>query len=252
VIRVAAVGDLHVGADALNMWRQALQHVGEDADLLLLAGDLTRSGTVEEAAALLSVLRGVTVPIAAVFGNHDFHCDQHEQIAAMLERRGVAVLEGAGAVFDTPGGRVAVAGTKGFGGGFEGACGSEFGEPEMKAFIGHTRKLAGRLGSVLGVLAGDVRIALLHYAPIPATLAGERLEIHPFLGSYLLGEAIDRAGADLVVHGHAHAGSAKGATPAGIPVRNVAYPVIQRPYTVFCFGEHALVRCAPARAEATA
>jgi Icc-related predicted phosphoesterase len=79
----------------------------------------------------------------------------------------------------------------------------------------------------------DLRVALLHYSPIAATLGGERLEIHPFLGSYLLGEAIDRAGADLVVHGHAHAGTEKGETPAGIPVRNVAQQVIGRAYALY-------------------
>ncbi len=117
-----------------------------------------------------------------------------------------------------------------------GACGSDFGEPEMKAFIRHTQGLANRLEHDLAALRADVRIAVLHYAPIPETLQGERLEIYPFLGSYLLGEAIDRAGADLVVHGHAHAGSERGVTARGIRVRNVALPLIRQPYRVFEFG----------------
>ena len=128
-----------------------------------------------------------------------------------------------------------MAGSKGFGGGFENACGSEFGEAEMKAFVGHTRALAERLRGALAALRSDVRIALLHYAPIPGTLRGERLEIYPFLGSHLLAQAVDGAGADLVLHGHAHAGSEKGATPGGVPVRNVAQPVIRSAYRVFCF-----------------
>ena len=249
MIRIAAVGDLHIGSDSAALWRGAFATVSADADLLLLAGDLTRCGTVPEAIALADVLRGVTIPILAVLGNHDFEANQTEEVVAVLEQCGVHLLEGTGRVFDVRGARVGIAGTKGFGGGFEGACGSEFGEPEMKAFIAHTRHLATRLGAALTALDGDLRIALLHYAPIPATLAGERLEIHPFLGSYLLAEAIDRAGADLVFHGHAHAGTERGVTPGGIPVRNVAQPVIQRPYNIYCFGEGSLARPRGAAAE---
>ena len=129
--------------------------------------------------------------------------------------------------------RVGIAGTKGFGGGFRGAHGSDFGEPEMKAFVGHTKMLSDRLERALAGLDADLRIALLHYSPIEATLEGERLEIYPFLGSYLLAEAVDNAGADLVLHGHAHHGVEKGRTPSGIPVRNVAQPVIRHAYNVY-------------------
>jgi Icc-related predicted phosphoesterase len=138
-------------------------------------------------------------------------------------------------VLDIGGARLGVAGTKGFGGGFVGACASDFGEPEMKAFIRTTQALAARLERELLALRADVRVAVLHYSPIPETLQGERLEIYPFLGSYLLAEAIDRAGADLVVHGHAHAGSERGVTPGGIRVRNVALPLVRQPYKVFEF-----------------
>ena len=79
----------------------------------------------------------------------------------------------------------------------------------------------------------DVRVALLHYSPVRDTLHGEPSEIYPFLGSYLLAEAVDNVGADLVLHGHAHHGREKGVTPAGIPVRNVAQPVIRHAYSVY-------------------
>lgn len=105
----------------------------------------------------------------------------------------------------------------------------------MKAFVRTTQALAGRLERELAAMQADLRIAVLHYAPIPETLQGERLEIYPFLGSYLLAEAIDRAGADLVVHGHAHAGSERGVTPGGVRVRNVALPLVRQPYRVFEF-----------------
>lgn len=233
MIRVAAVGDLHVGVDSAQLWRDAFTP-SPDADLLLLAGDLTRSGTREDADALLGVLDVLELPVVAVLGNHDFHSNEALEIADELERIGVNVLEGSSVIYDVDGVRIGIAGTKGFGGGFEGACGSEFGEPEMKAFIAHTRQLADSLEKSLSILEVDLRIALLHYAPIPATLQGERLEIYPFLGSYLLAEAIDRAGADLVLHGHAHGGSEHGTTPGGIRVRNVAQPVIKRSYNVYC------------------
>lgn len=235
MIRVAAVGDLHVGSDAVAAWREALAPVSHTADLLLLAGDLTRSGTLEDAAALLEVLAPISIPIAAVLGNHDFHAGHPARIAAQLERAGVAVLEGSSARYEIASLAVGVAGSKGFGGGFEGACGSDFGEPEMKAFIRYTQSLADGLEAALAGLDCDVRIALLHYSPISDTLQGERLEIFPFLGSHLLGRAIDRAGADLVLHGHAHAGSEYGTTQSGIRVRNVAQPVIRRAYKLYCF-----------------
>jgi Icc-related predicted phosphoesterase len=234
MIRLAAVGDLHLASDTAEIWASALADVSEVADLLLLAGDLTQSGELEEGEELARVLRAVRIPTVAVLGNHDYEGERTHSLVSALEESGVRVLQGASRVFDLRGVRVGVAGTKGFGGGFAGACGSEFGEPEMKLFIRHTRSEAARLEKQLAGLDADVRIALLHYAPIPETVEGERLEIYPFLGSYLLGEAVDRAGADLVLHGHAHAGSEKGATPAGIRVRNVAQPVIQRAYKIYC------------------
>jgi len=129
--------------------------------------------------------------------------------------------------------RIGIAGTKGFGGGFQGACGTAFGEPEMKAFIRHTEGLADRLEEDLRALVAPYRVGLTHYSPIEETLVGERLEIYPFLGSYLLGLAMDAAGAHLSLHGHAHLGREVGATPRGMPVRNVAMPVLKRPYTVY-------------------
>ncbi len=243
MIRVAAVGDLHIGTDAFLDWRHALEDVSSQADVLLLAGDLTQIGAPAEAKALLSALGPVTIPIVAVLGNHDYHSGCAADIAAALRARGVHVLEGDATQLSIGGARVAIAGSKGFGGGFANACGSEFGEPEMKAFIGHTRMLSERLARAVASLEGDLRLVLLHYAPIPATLQGERCEIYPFLGSYLLGEAIDATGADLVLHGHAHSGSEKGVTPAGVRVRNVAQPVIRSAYRVYCLAGGAGVDC---------
>jgi Icc-related predicted phosphoesterase len=174
--------------------------------------------------------------VVAVLGNHDYHLDRQDDVREILEGIGVTVLEGESTTISLDGSRVAIAGLKGFGGGFAGACGTDFGEPEMKAFVRHTRSLAARLEEVVGGLKADLKVVLLHYAPIEATLLGERLEIYPFLGSYLLAEAVDAHGADLVLHGHAHNGSEKGTTPGGIDVRNVAQSVIRHPYGLYTLG----------------
>ena len=236
MIRVAAVGDIHVGVDSAGRLRPHLESVSEKADLFLLAGDLTRHGDPEEAAVLVEEVRDLGVPTVAVLGNHDHHADCADKIRRRLEDAEICVLEGEATVVEIGDRSVGVAGTKGFGGGYAGACATDFGEREMKAFIGHSRALAERLHSALASLDTDLRIALLHYSPVEDTLRGERLEIYPFLGSYLLAEAVDRAGADLVVHGHAHVGAEKGMTPGGVPVRNVAQPVIKHAYHVYCLG----------------
>lgn len=235
-MRIAAVADLHFGPGSAGTYRPHLDGIEEQADILLIAGDLTRVGDPSEAAALGDELRDVPVPVVVVLGNHDLQADRPNEVVEILGRAGIRVLEGETFVLEIGGRRLAIAGVKGFGGGFAGACGSEFGEPEMKAFVRHTRERADRLSEALDSVRADVRVALMHYAPVPETLHGERLEIYPFLGSYLLAEAVDRVGADLALHGHAHAGSERGQTSGGIPVRNVALPVIGRPYKVYCFG----------------
>ncbi|MGW5422219.1 metallophosphoesterase family protein [Streptomyces sp. NPDC003943] len=236
VVRVAAVGDVHLGADCRGLLRPALSVLSECADLLLLAGDLTRHGTAEEAAVVVEEVRDAGVPVVAVLGNHDYHSGQETEVSQVLRDGGVSVLEGEGVVLHVAGHKVGVAGTKGFCGGFVGASASEFGEPEMKAFVRTTRLSAERLTAALGGLSADgcaVRIALTHFSPVPDTLAGEPPGIYPFLGSYLLAEAIDSAGADLAVHGHAHLGTEHGMTAGGVRVRNVAQPVIRRAFALY-------------------
>jgi Icc-related predicted phosphoesterase len=219
--------------DVLGRFRPALEHLDEHADMLLLAGDLTRHGTVEEARCVATEFGGLGVPVVAVLGNHDYHSDQETGVAQALREAGIVVLEGDATVVDCAGGPVGIAGAKGFGGGFAGRCASAFGEPEFKAFVRHTEASAENLALALKSLDTACKIALTHYSPVPETLAGEPLEIYPFLGSYLLAEAIDNGGAALAIHGHAHHGSPRGMTPGGVRVRNVAHPVIRTAYSVF-------------------
>ena len=236
MIRIAAIGDVHLGEDACGHLRPALEQLPDVADVLLLAGDLTRHGTLDEARCVVAEFRDLGLPVVAVLGNHDYHSDLQEAIGGLLEEAGIRVLEGATALLEVAGQRLAVAGAKGFGGGFAGRCGSDFGEPQMKAFIHHTKEVPATLGDALQGADGDVRVALTHYSPVADTLAGEPPEIYPFLGSYLLAEAIDGCRVDLAVHGHAHAGVEKGVTPGGVRVRNVAQPVLRRAYAVYCVG----------------
>lgn len=235
MIRVAAVGDVHFGSDSAGLLSPYLRQLPDKADILLLAGDLTKAGRPDEAAVLAEELAHVAVPIVAVLGNHDYHEDEQDKISAILADAGVIVLEGQKTLITVGDCRLGIAATKGFGGGFADACATEFGEPETKAFIRHTKTLSWRLEEALRELDADadLKIALLHYSPVSGTLAGERLEIYPFLGSYLLAEAVDRAGADLVVHGHSHGGREKAKTPGGVHVRNVAQPVIKHAYNVY-------------------
>jgi len=235
VIRLAAVGDVHCGTDVREQIRAQFASVPDHADALLLAGDLTRLGLPEEAEVLADALRDLRrIPIAGVLGNHDYQSDRQDEVRAIFGSAGVQMLEGSSVVWEIGSTRVAVAGSKGFGGGFEGTHATAFGEPEMKGFVEHTRSLADRLNTCLEEMdSADLTVLLLHYAPVRETLTGEPREIFPFLGSYVFAELADRHGVDLVLHGHAHRGVERGRTTGGIPVRNVAQAVIQQGYAVY-------------------
>jgi Icc-related predicted phosphoesterase len=233
MIRIAAVGDVHVDADVVGRYRPALEQLPAVADALLIAGDLTRHGTVAEAGSFATEFGGLDVPVVVVLGNHDHQSDQGDAVAAVLADAGITVLEGSSVVLDLNGHKLGIAGAKGFGGGFAGACASNFGEREMKDFVGTTVRIADQLGATLRSTECDALVALTHYAPVPETLVGEPLEIYPFLGSYLLAQAIDSAPTALSLHGHAHHGSERGRTAGGVPVRNVAHPVIKQAYNVY-------------------
>lgn len=233
MIRVAAVGDLHFDHNSQDRLAQHFSSLEGRADLFLIAGDLTQMGHPEEMQVLADDLRKCPVPVVAVLGNHDYHMDQVETVVRILEEAKVTVLERNCVVLDINGERVGIAGAKGFGGGFVGACGTDFGEPEMKTFMRHSKNQARQFESCLKELEADYKIALLHYSPTAQTLYGEKKEIYPFLGCYYLAEAVDYGQADIVFHGHAHGGVEKGETPGGTPVRNVAQPVIRHPYNIY-------------------
>jgi Icc-related predicted phosphoesterase len=231
-MRIAAVGDIHLGEGMRGAYRDDVAALAGAADVVLLAGDLTRHGTRAEAEIVAEEFTGAPVPVVAVLGNHDLHGDDADGVTAALEQGGVTVLEGRGTVLDVAGTRLGIAGTVGFGGGFRGGTIADFGEREMKTFAARSRRLAASLGEALQRLDCDVRVALTHYAPVAETLAGEPREIYPFLGSHLLADVIDASDVAVAFHGHAHAGSPDGTTLGGVPVHNVARPVVRQPFRI--------------------
>ena len=236
MIRVAAVGDIHLGVGDNGTCRAAYEDLRDHADVLLLAGDLTRHGSVAEARVVGAEFADLGVPVVAVLGNHDHHGGEPQEVTGVLQECGITVLDGTGVVLDLPGGRLGIGGAKGFGGGFVGRSAANFGEPEMKAFVAAAQREAALLAQGLGELEAHHVVALTHYSPSVDTLAGEPAEIHPFLGSYLLAECIDGTSVDLAIHGHAHHGTECGRTEGGVPVRNVARPVIRKAYALYHLG----------------
>jgi Icc-related predicted phosphoesterase len=221
-LRVAAIGDLHVTGGTGPDYRELFAEISETADVLCLCGDLTNLGTIKEAEALAGQLRALRIPAVGVLGNHDWECGNVAALAHTLEAARVTLLGEEVRVVDG----VGFAGVKGFAGGFGERMLSPFGEPEIKAFVTAAQNEATTLEKALAAIHDCARIVVvLHYAPIAATVAGEPAEIAPFLGSSRLAEVIDRFPVAAVVHGHAHHGAFRGATPKGVPVYNVAQTV---------------------------
>ena len=232
-IKVAAIGDLHVAENGARRYRDLFAEISDAADVLVLAGDLTDFGKTSEAELLAEDLRACTIPAVGVLGNHDFECGQPEKVTEILAQAGLTLLSDQACMVQG----VGFAGVKGFIGGFGRAELDPFGEGAIKAFVDESIGEARKLEHQLRTLRTDRVMVVLHYAPIPATIEGEPLEIFPFLGSSRLANAVDRFdNVKLVVHGHAHRGRYEGATPRGIPVYNVAQFVVNaelgRPYAL--------------------
>jgi Icc-related predicted phosphoesterase len=224
-VRIGAVADVHYGRDKDARLRPLFEWAGSRVDVLLLGGDLTDFGLPEEAEPLARDLADVVrVPVVAVLGNHDFEGGKEQEVAALLRGVGVKVLDGDAC--EVAG--VGIVGAKGFGGGFGRGTLEPWGEAGVKAFVREAVDEALKLERALARLHARPRVALLHYAPIRDTVVGEPEEIFPFLGSGRLAEPLDRYGVSAVFHGHAHRGAPEGRTAGGIPVYNVALPVLKQ------------------------
>jgi Icc-related predicted phosphoesterase len=227
LIRVAAVGDLHCDSDSPGRIRPIFAGINSEADLLILTGDLTNSGEVYEAELLIEELRDITIPIVAILGNHDYESDKQHEIAQVLRDHKIIVLDGEHVTLNFHGQTVGIGGLKGFAGGFSKHMVAAFGERQLKDFVHVGLREAYKLETSLNALDTDFRVVALHYSPIRDTMIGESLEVFPFLGSSALCYPIDKLGADVVFHAHAHYGSRLGQTESGIRVYNVARPIIQ-------------------------
>jgi Icc-related predicted phosphoesterase len=224
-VRIAALGDLHCTRKSQGAYRNLFHQVSNEADVLVLCGDLTDYGLPEEAQILASEIRTcVSIPVVAVLGNHDYESNHQQQVHDILLEAGVMVLDGDAC--EVAG--VGFAGVKGFCGGFGDRAVEAWGEQVLKHFVQETAHEALKLEAALARLQCPTRVAVLHYAPIEDTVRGEPLEIYPFLGSRRLEEPLNRFGVAVVLHGHCHHGSLEGQTATGTPVYNCALPLLKR------------------------
>lgn len=222
-MRIAALADLHFTPAAHEGYRAALEHVRNEADVLVLAGDLTNYGKTSEMEPLLNVLVRLRIPTIAVLGNHDYESGQEAELMKMMTAEGIKVLDGT--AYERDG--IGFAGTKGFIGGFGRGVLTAFGEPEVKRLVQATIDEALKLERAMSQLRTEKRLVVLHYAPVVSTVQGEPPEIFPYLGTSRLAEVVDRHEATLVIHGHAHHGAREGKTVGGVPVYNVALHLLQ-------------------------
>ncbi len=224
-MKIASVGDIHCTARSQGRLKPLFQAMADEADVIVLCGDLTDYGLPEEVATLAEEL-GVTgnTPKVAVLGNHDFESGHEARVREILGQAGVTVLDGSACVLEG----VGFAGVKGFGGGFQGHALEAWGEPSIKHFVQEAANEALKLDAALARLEEVPRIAVMHYSPIRGTVEGESLELYPFLGSMRLEEPIVRHPVEAVFHGHAHHGKLEGRTSNGCPVYNVAAPLLKK------------------------
>jgi len=225
LVRIGAVADVHYGRDAEKRMRAVFEEVAKRVDVLLLGGDLTDFGLPEEAQVLVRDLTDVVrVPVVAVLGNHDYEAGKEQELTAVLRDAGIRVLDGD--AVEVCG--VGIVGVKGFGGGFGRGTLEPWGESGVKRFVHEAVEEGLKLERALARLQTPRRVALLHYAPVRDTVMGEPEEIFPFLGCGRLEEPLNRYGVNAIFHGHAHGGRPQGQTAAGIPVYNVAVPVLRK------------------------
>jgi Icc-related predicted phosphoesterase len=232
-LRVAAIGDLHVMEDSIAPYRELFAEISNEAEVLVLCGDLTNFGKTKEAEILAEDIRACSIPVIGVLGNHDYECGQPENVTAILQGVGMKVLDEQAVEIEG----VGFAGVKGFMGGYGRGELAPFGEPIAKAFVQEALDEARKLENQLRTLRTERSVAVLHYSPITDTIEGEPEAIFQYLGSQRLCDPIDRfEHVKAVVHGHAHHGTFEGKTPLGKPVYNVAQfvlkPLTGKPYAV--------------------
>jgi Icc-related predicted phosphoesterase len=223
-VRIAAVADLHYTRTSQGAYQPLFARVTEEADVLVLCGDLTDYGLAEEAKLLAKEITStLKIPGIAVLGNHDYEGNQQDEIRKILADAGLVMLDGD--AYEIHG--VGFAGVKGFAGGFDRGTLGPWGETAVKNFVREAVDEALKLESALARLRTAQRVAILHYSPIRATVEGEPPEIYPFLGCSRLEEPLTRYTVTAVFHGHAHHGKPEGRTRTDVPVFNVSMSLLR-------------------------
>jgi Icc-related predicted phosphoesterase len=232
-ITVATAGDIHCSEANREETLAAFAAIDGQVDLILLAGDLTTHGEPEQARVLADACRDLATPVVAVLGNHDWHVNRVDELREVVEDAGIELLDRSHAILGIKGVQVGIVGVKGHVGGFPGSYLPDFGEPDLRAVYAHaTREVEAIEEGLSAVETCPLRIVLLHYAPTTGTLVGEPEPIWAFLGTDRLAGPIVHHNPDLVLHGHAHAGTFAGHL-GDVPVHNVSVPVIKRDFWVF-------------------
>lgn len=233
-MKIAAVGDIHVGETSAGQYTKLFDDISQNADILVLCGDLTQHGKATEAHILAQDLSSCKIPVIGVLGNHDFESNEVAEINEILKQARMVMLDGTSYTYKD----VGFAGIKGFGGGFDNLILSSWGEPAIKEFVKEAVNESLKLEKALSELETDKKVVIMHYSPIRATVVGEPECIFPFLGSSRHADTINRLGATVVFHGHAHHGTHEGKTSKDIPVFNVSYAIMEKlnpssPYRLF-------------------
>ena len=238
-VRIATAADVHCDPATTDALAAAFSAVDGTVDLILLAGDLTTHGEPEQASLVAGICRKLSTPVIAVLGNHDLHADRGPEVVDALQEGNITVLDRAFTVRRVGDCDVGIVGTKGFVGGFPGSHLADFGERILREAYAETSAEVDALDAGLRAVAHcPIRIVLLHYAPTVETLEGEPPGIWMMLGSDRFAPPLLAHEPDLVLHGHAHAGSLRG-TIGPVPVYNVAVSVMQRDFLTFELPESA-------------
>lgn len=230
--RIAALADLHIGKIEID-WNTIFREISEQADILVLCGDLTDHGTIEQCHVLIKHLSNCTIPVVGVLGNHDYENGEEETIKHIMKETGYSILDGESVIIHD----IGFAGIKGFAGGFDTYTLAAWGEKTIKDFVKESMNESLKLEKALSELSTEKKVGLLHYSPISQTVEGEPKELYPFLGCTRLVYPLEREKVNTIFHGHAHHGTYSGKTQQGIPVYNVSLSILQKriektPYTI--------------------
>src|SRR5512145_1999470 len=94
-LRIAAVADIHVKKSSQGALQPLFAQATESADVLLLCGDLTDYGTLDEGKVLAKeISSSLRIPAIAVLGNHDYESGVEKELVNLLNDVGVVVLDG--------------------------------------------------------------------------------------------------------------------------------------------------------------